>query len=216
MRVLTLYTNFYGKRFAENLEKNSPTSWETLGYLFDRKIPAVVDEPEEFLPTDLPKADLLVYVGQDRKLAELIPDIAQLCQAKEVIAAVDARGYMPTGLANQIQRRLGKMNIRSAFPAPFCSLTESQAEGPLTREFARHFGRARMLVSVKDGRILEVDLLRGAPCGNSLYAAKNLRGSKSRRVSSGLACSFTHIPVWHRWIWIGNWGIPFCTSRDIL
>jgi thymidylate synthase len=178
MRVLNLYTNFYGKRFAENLGKNSPNSWETFGYLFDRKIPAVIDEPEEFLPADLPKADLLVYVGQDRKLAELIPDIAQLCQAKEVIAAVDARAYMPIGLANQIKRRLTRMSIQSTFPAPFCSLTESQAEGPLTREFASHYGQARMLVTIKDGLIMQVDLLRGAPCGNSLYVAQRLPGIK--------------------------------------
>jgi hypothetical protein len=178
MRVLTLYTNFYGQRFAENLETNSPDSWETLSYLFDRRIPAVVDDPEEVLPTDLPQADLLVYVGQDRNLAELIPDIAELCQVKEVIAAVDARGFLPTGLANQIQRRLTKMGIKSSFPAPFCSLTESEAEGPLTREFARYFGQAQMVVAVKDGQIQKVELIRGAPCGNSRYVAERLPGIK--------------------------------------
>jgi len=178
MRVLTLYTNFYGKRFAENLQKSSPNSWETLSYLFDRQIPAVVDDPEEVLPADLPQADLLVYVGQDRKLAELLPDIAQLSQVKEVIAAVDARSFLPIGLANQIRRRLTKMGIQSTFPAPFCSLRESQTEGPLTREFASHFGQARMVVSVKDGRIKEVKLIRGAPCGNSLYVAQQLPGIK--------------------------------------
>jgi hypothetical protein len=178
MRVLTLYTNFYGKRFAENLQKHSPDSWETISYLFDRRIPAVVDDPEEVLPDDLPRADLLVYVGQDRNLAELIPDIAESCQVKEVIAAVDARGYLPTGLANQIQRRLTKMGIKSTFPAPFCSLTESRSEGPLTREFASYFGQARMIVTVSDGRIQEVELIRGAPCGNSLYVAERLPGIK--------------------------------------
>lgn len=178
MRVLTLYTNSYGKRFAENLETNSPDTWETLSYLFDRPIPAVVDEPEEVLPEDLPQADLLVYVGQNRNLAELIPDIAEMCKVKEVIAAVDARGYLPTGLANQIQRRLTKMGLKSSFPAPFCSLTDSQGEGPLTQEFARHFGQARMVVTVKDEQIQQVELIRGAPCGNSLYVAERLPGVK--------------------------------------
>jgi hypothetical protein len=176
MRVLTLYTNFYGQRFAENLQKHCPNAWEVISYLFDRPIPVVVDDPEEVLPEDLPQADLLVYVGQDRNLAELIPDIAELCQVKEVIAAVDARVFLPTGLANQTQRRLTKMGIKSTFPAPVCSLTESQAEGPLTREFASHFGQARMVVTARDGRIQEVELIRGAPCGNSLYVAERLPG----------------------------------------
>jgi hypothetical protein len=168
MRVLTLYTNFYGQRFAENLGKNHPDSWETLSYLFDRQIPMVVDDPEEVLP----------YVGQDRNLAELIPDIAELCQVKEVIAGVDARAFLPTGLANQIKRRLDKMGIQSSFPAPFCSLTDSQGEGPLTQEFARHFGQAQMVLTVKDGQIQQAELIRGAPCGNSLYVAERLPGAR--------------------------------------
>jgi hypothetical protein len=176
MKALTLYTNFYGNRFAKHLAEHAPESWKTSCYLFSRKLPAVIDYPEEFLPADLPKADLLVYVGQDRKLAELIPDIAQVCQVNEVIAGVDARAYLPTGLANQVRGRLVKMGIQAVFPAPFCSLTESMVEGPLTEEFARHFGRARMLVTVQDGRVESVELQRGAPCGNSVYVAQRLPG----------------------------------------
>jgi len=178
MRVLILYTNFYGSRIFDNIRKHCPDSWEIIGYLFDRKLPAVIDDPEEVLPKDLPKADLLVYVGQDLKLAELIADIAQLAEVKEVIAGLDVRAYLPTGLANQVRLRLAKLGIPATFVAPFCSLTESRAEGPLAREFAGHFGQARMVLTLSNGRIKDVILERGSPCGNSLYVAERLPGLK--------------------------------------
>jgi hypothetical protein len=177
MRVLTLYTNFYGQRFAEHLSKRSPDTWKNLSYLFTRRLPAVIDDPEEQLPEDLPAADLLVYVGQDRRLAELVPDLAKRCGVAEVIAAVDARAYFPTGLANQVKLRLKRSGVPAVFPAPFCSLEESMCEGALTREFAGRFGRAHVNVTVLNGRIKEVEVVRGSACGSTLYVAERLPGN---------------------------------------
>jgi len=176
MRIVTLYNNFYGQRFGDHLRASSPSSWETVSYLFNRRLPPVIDDPEECLPDDLPVGDLLVYVGQDRKIAELIPDVAQLCRFKEVIAAVDNRAFLPSGLAKQIQRRLRAMGIPFVFPAPFCSLTQESSEGDFTREFARLYGQARLDLQMENGTVQAATLHRGAPCGNTQFVVEKLAG----------------------------------------
>ncbi|MFC1836944.1 DUF166 domain-containing protein, partial [Thermodesulfobacteriota bacterium] len=178
-RIVIVYTNAYGRRFQENLEKRAPKAWEIVGYLFDRPLPAIIDDPEECMPPDIPEGDLLIYVGQDKKPAELVADIAVQSKVKEVIVGVDNRAYFPTGLANQVLRRLRKKGISAVFPAPFCTLDEETAEGPLTKEFARLFGRPGISVQIKDEAIGKVSVSRGAPCGNTHYVAEGLPGCQA-------------------------------------
>lgn len=179
MKLVIVYTKPYGQRFQQNVEKRAPKSWEIIGYLFDRPLPAVIDDPEEFIPQDLPQGDLLIYVGQDKKAAELVADIAAQCEVKKVIVAIDNRAYFPTGLANQVLRRLRKKGIPAVFPSPFCTLDEETAEVPLTKEFARLFGRPGISVQIKDEAIEHVSVARGAPCGNTHYIAEGLPGCRA-------------------------------------
>ena len=195
MQIVVIYTNDYGKRFAEQLKKTGPAPWQIVSYLFDTaRLPVVIDEPDECLPPDLPQGDLLLYVGQERKLAELISDMARACQVKEVLAPVDDRSCLPSGLANQIKRRLSKMGISVAFPAPFCSLTEEHSESPLLRDFAQHFGKPRLTLSISKDLIKEVVVRRGAPCGNTHYVAERLVGLKVEEVVEKTANFFHNHP----------------------
>ena len=176
MKVIVIFNNDYGKRFEEHFRNTAPDTWEIIEYRHRGKLPAVIDDPQEVLPADLPGGDLLVYVGQDRKLAEIIPGIAEACRVKEVIAPVDVRGHLPTGLANQILRQLSKKKIPVVFPAPFCSLAEADHQGNLIQEFARHFGKPELSIVVEDGVITKAGVGRGAPCGNSHFVAERLVG----------------------------------------
>jgi hypothetical protein len=177
MRIVVIHTNDYGQRFADHLLKTAPSPWEIIGHRFDtRRLPAVIDDPEDCLPKDLPTGDLLLYAAQDRKLAELISEMAEICRAKEVLAPVDDRVHLPSGLANQIKRRLSQKGIPIAFPAPFCSLTETHGESPLLRAFVQHFGKPRLSFTLVDGLIREATVVRGAPCGNTHYVAGRLPG----------------------------------------
>lgn len=195
MRIVIIYTNDYGRKYVEYLEKTAPDSWQIIGYFFDTGVlPAVIDDPEECLPTDLPQGDFLLYVGQDRKAAEIISDMAGACKVKEVLAPVDDRLHLPSGLANQIKRRLSKMEIPVAFPAPFCSLTEEDSESPMIQEFARHFGKPQLKLSISEGRIKEAVVHRGAPCGNTRYVAERLAGLKVEESVEQTANFFHNYP----------------------
>lgn len=177
MRIVAITTNEYGERFVDHLRKTAPASWAVVGYGYTRRLPVVIDEPEEFIPSDLPEADLLLYVGQNRQLAELLPELAETCKARAVVAPVDNRAFLPTGLANQIIRKLAKLSVDAVFPAPFCSLTEENAANPTIRDFASRFGRAKLQAFVGDRKITKVSVMRGAPCGNTHFVAERLPGT---------------------------------------
>jgi len=176
LRIIAIYQGKFGHRFVEHLQKTAPPAWETIGYEFTEKLPAVIDDPQEILPTDLPEGDLLLYLGQNNKLAELIPDIALQCKVGAVIAPVDNRALLPTGLANQTKRRLDRKGIKTAFPGPFCGLVDDGEAGPLIQEFCRYYGKPKLKIRVDRGQIEEISIVREAPCGNTLYVTEKLRG----------------------------------------
>ncbi|MBI4776767.1 MAG: hypothetical protein HY788_21735 [Deltaproteobacteria bacterium] len=176
MRVIAIYQGKFGRRFVEYLQKTAPSSWETVGYEYTSKLPAVIDDPQDILPEDLPTGDLLLYLGQNNKLAELIPEIALQCKVAAVIAPVDNRALLPTGLANQIKRQLDRKGVKTAFPGPFCGLVYDDDMGPLIREFSRCYGKPKLKVRVDGDQIVEVSVLREAPCGNTSYVTERLGG----------------------------------------
>lgn len=177
MKILVISTNEYGDRFARHIRRKAPASWEVAEFRYSVRLPVVIDDPDGFIPEGLPRAELLLYVGQDRQLAELLPELAQACGARAVIAPVDHRVFLPSGLANQNKRRLAARGVDAVFPVPFCSLTEGPNRNPLIREFATHFGRARVALKVNEDRIQEVHVYRGAPCGNTHFVAERLPGT---------------------------------------
>ncbi|HZW37106.1 MAG: DUF166 domain-containing protein [Deltaproteobacteria bacterium] len=174
MRILFSVQGRYGERVVENVRKNGPCEWESAVLRLPARLPMVIDDPEEFLPSPLPPADLLVSLHETPGAAELIPDIARGCGAQAVLAAVDDRTALPTGLENQIRRRLTAMGVAHAFPRPLCGFDG----GPDSRlsEFAARFGRPKFRVEREGDRVASVEVLRDAPCGSAKFVASILPG----------------------------------------
>jgi len=159
-----------------------------------------VDEPEEFLPEDLPSADLLIYLAESSRVAQLMPGAVRLSGACAVVAPIDNNAWIPAGLRLQLRRELQVLSAVSIFPEPFCTLTEDliTAEKDLQprqqevlNEFIKYFGRPRMRVVLDaDERIEEVIIERSAACGSSQYAADRLRGVPASEAvpKGGLIC----------------------------
>lgn len=176
LKVVSIVQGKFGERFVEHMQKTAPESWEVIEYHYKAEIPAMVDDPDEILPDDLPHGDLLLYLGQTRKLSELISDIALACRVQGVVAAVDNRAILPTGLGNQVKRRLAKKGVDAVLADPCCALCETHSDNPVIREFARHYGEPDLNVAIENGKISNITVIRGAPCGNSHYAANGLEG----------------------------------------
>lgn len=174
MRILFSVQGRYGERIAENVRANGPADWETAVLKLPARLPLVIDDPEEILPGALPAADLLVSLHESPGAAELIPDIAARCGARAVLAAVDDRTVCPTGLENQVRKRLAAMGVANAFPRPLCGF--DGGPDPLLREFAVKFGRPKFRIARNGDRVASVEVLRDAPCGSAKFVASILEG----------------------------------------
>ncbi|HEC34823.1 MAG TPA: hypothetical protein ENI37_08970, partial [Chloroflexi bacterium] len=124
MRIFAIVQGQYGQRIVENIRAHGPRGW-TVECWRPPDLPAVVDDPEAYLPLHVPPADLILALGEGPAVAQLIPDISRRAGAQAVIAPVDHAAWLPEGLAGQVQERLKRLGIAAVFPRPFCSFTEN-------------------------------------------------------------------------------------------
>jgi len=178
MRILAVVQGNYGKRIAGNINFHAPSSWKITTWTAPSYFPVIVEEPEEFLPLSLPETDLLLSLGENPGVAQLIPGLVKLSKAKAVIAPCDNRDWLPAGLRNQIKKELKTSGISCAFPSPFCSLTENFSENEYIKLFARYFGKPQIILNCNKGKVTRLILKREAPCGCSRFIAEKLTGVK--------------------------------------
>jgi hypothetical protein len=185
LRVLAITQGTWGERIASHIHSHAPEPWHVEMWAAPRVLPPVVDYPEDFLPSAFEPADLIVALGETAGLAQLIPDVVRLSQAKAVIAPVDFNEALPTGLIRQLTRWVKQEGAEVIFPRPFCSLTPTTYnrtplvrtyDNPLIRAFAERFGRPTFDIQVADGRIASVQVECEAACGCSQHVAEGLIG----------------------------------------
>lgn len=105
----------------------------------DIELPELVDEPEEFV-TDNFQADLVLNYLKHPDLSEYLINI---CEKKSV--PVVSSGKKGTGFT----------------PFTCCGLGKNEKLGV----YGSKFGLPEYKVHVRDGKIIELEVLRGAPCG---------------------------------------------------
>lgn len=188
MRILAVISGEYGQRHVANVQEHAPPVWTIEVWQAPNILPPMIDYPEDYVPDTLPAADLVLNFGEHRGIAELIPDVARVSGAQAVIAAIDNEAWLPRGLARQLRGWLEEMNVICVTPKPLCSLTEThysltrrqkvEYEDPLIAEFARHFGRPELELTIdpKTRQITAVELQRDAVCGCARYVAEGLVG----------------------------------------
>jgi hypothetical protein len=188
MRILVLHQGHYGERIVEHIRGTAPEDWVLETIIPPRTLPIVIDEPEEFLPSDIPQADLLLAMSESPETAQLVPAIARHSGVAAVIMPVDNSAWLPPGLQNELQREIAGTGATAVFPRTFCTLTEETAgyydkdiathSSQQIAAFARYFGRPRLKIEVdrKGARISGVKVERCAPCGSTRYVAEKLVG----------------------------------------
>jgi len=189
MQILAITTvGEYGERHVRNIQENCPSSWQVDAWQAPNVLPLIIDYPEDYLPEELPKCDLLLSFAEHKGVAELLPDIAKMTNAKAVIAAIDNQNWLPRGLARQLRGWLERMDIPCATPKPLCSLTENDYK--VTRrerisylsseisEFSKYFGQPDVDITVNPEtlKIESIEVKRDAVCGCIRYVAQGLIG----------------------------------------
>jgi len=206
MRILAIISGEYGARHVANIREHSPADWQIEVWNAPTTFPLVIDYPEDYLPKELPAADLILAFGEHKGIAELLPDIAQMTGAKAVIAAVDNESWLPRGLARQLRGWLDKMGVACATPKPLCSLTEVDFgvtrrqrlvyESPQISEFARHFGQPdlEILVDPETRLIISAKVRRDAVCGCARFVAQGLVGISADDAEEEAGLLHHHFP----------------------
>ena len=205
MRILVLTQGPYGERIARNLREHAPSGWTIEEIALPKRLPALIDEPDEFLPATVPQADLVLSAGESPGAAQLISAFVKRSGARSVIAPVDNSAWLPPGLANQLKTELAEMGVTVVFPKPFCSLTESsygfrRAAQPykdeLISKFAQHFGRPKLMIKVNpETKLIEhVEVLRNSACGGVAHAAKGMVGLHADEADTRAGLILHHYP----------------------
>ncbi len=188
IRMLAVVTGDYGERHAGNIRDHGPETWSVEIWRAPTALPIVIDYPEDWVPEDLPAADLVLAFQEHKGVAELLPDVARVCGASAVLAPIDSEAWLPRGLARQLQGWLAKDGVACATPKPLCSLTESRYligrgewvdyEDPLIGAFARHFGKPELDLTVDPTTrtIVAASVKRDAVCGCAQHVAAGLVG----------------------------------------
>ncbi len=176
IKIYALLGGEYGNRIVENLAEHGFSPWIFGVHEFAQQLPSFIEDPEKYLPRNIPSCTVVLSIGIHPDIASLLPTIVKKSNAKAIIVPVSDPDWVPYGLQKQIEEELRETGIASAFPRPFCSLEE--VGDPWIDTCARHFGLPifRVKLSKQKDRILRVDVLRGAPCGSTWYIARKLEG----------------------------------------
>jgi hypothetical protein len=205
MRILALHQGHYGGRIIGHIKESAPTGWVVEVITPPRALPIVIDEPEEFLPSRIPQADLLLAMSESPETAQLVPAIARLSRVEAVIMPVDNSAWLPLGLQNELQREIAGTGAAAVFPKTFCTLTEKTTGygndvenfgSECIASFAGCFGRPRLKIEVdtQANRITGVRVERSAPCGSTHYVAEKLVGVSIREAVPQAGLHAHHYP----------------------
>jgi len=150
------------------------------------ELPAFIDNPEKYMPKNVPRSDLCIASGLHKDLLLELPSHIQKAGIKGLIVPIEDFTEVPSGLRKQVEERCRDFGLESAFPKPFCSL-EATEDKPVISRFVNELkvGRPSMEVSTaKRGKrevIESVVVGRSAPCGSTWYVAKKLVGVETKR-----------------------------------
>lgn len=206
MKILVVVTGEYGKRHLKNIREYGPKSWEIETWQTPSVFPPFIDDPEDFLPDQLPAADLILSFAEHKGAAELLPDIAKMVKAKAVLVAVDDELWLPRGLDRQLRGWLGEAGVDCVTPKPLCSLTDTHYgvtrhenasyDNPLIAEFAQYFGKPELSLEIdpESHTITSAKVVRDAVCGCARYTAEGLIGLSADEAEEKAGLLHHHYP----------------------
>ncbi|MEM2917639.1 MAG: DUF166 family protein [Candidatus Bathyarchaeia archaeon] len=150
------------------------------------QLPAFIDNPENYMPKKIPRADICIASGLHRDLLLELPYHAEKAGIKGLIVPIEDFAEVPTGLRKQVEEKCVELGLENAFPKPFCSL-EPASNKPLIARFVEELkiGRPKLeILTVKRGRneVIESTVVRrSAPCGSTWYVARKLIGVETAK-----------------------------------
>ena len=152
-RLMVFQQNGSGEKKIAGLRKYGSDLFEIEVYNIDAVLPIVLDDTSAYLPKDISCDLVLDFLRHN----DLSTDLARLCEKKNI-------PFIASG-----KKTLGKEAIT---PPTCCGLPRLPGLG----NYGEHFGAPEFHVEIEAGKIVDVQVVRGAPCGASWEVAKRLIG----------------------------------------
>jgi hypothetical protein len=174
MRVGVIKRGKYGERLIQIIKER--TDFQVFFAEVPQYLPDFIEDPEEFMrslnigPEVLDVDLLILYTFHP----DLTPEIVKMAGEKGVKAAIIPGGIARAGSIDELERIAERYNIHIEVDEICCTLEECGVEA--VDKFAERLGRPELEVEVKDGRISNVKVIRGSPCGSTWHAAQGLIG----------------------------------------
>lgn len=142
------------------------------------EMPYNVDNPEEFLPKELPPHDLLMAINIHDDVLLALPKMVKDAGGRGIIVPIEDPNWVSRWVRNKMREICRKLGIEVDFPKPFCAYKEGR--NPFLDEAMKYFriGKPKIQIKVQDGIIIDAQVITCAPCGNTYFVAKNLIGKK--------------------------------------
>jgi hypothetical protein len=166
------FDNAYGAGFAGHF------SGSITGLV---KVPAVLpeylDNARAILPPSLPPHDVLIAINIHDEILMELPAIIASAGGRALIAPREDPAWTTPWLRDRVSRQCEELGLEAVFPKPFCSLTEDPAH-PVVNQMMNDLkiGRPELKITVRDGVVEKIEVIRSAPCGDTYYVAKKLIG----------------------------------------
>ena len=152
-KIVVFQQNGSGEGKIEGIRKHGRDIDISRVYSIDEALPPVIDDAEEYLPESL-DADLVLDF---LKHPDLSYELAKICGKLNIPVVSSGK----------------KHQVKGAFTPPTCcGLRKNDRLG----EYANQFGSPEFRVTLKDGRVSGVEVLRGASCGATWEAAIGVIG----------------------------------------
>ncbi len=184
MTVIVVITRGkYGHRLIETVREHSDFSVVTAD--LPEFVPVFIEEPDEFLESL--NFDKQVFSAEIIITYSLHPDLTSAVARLAAEAGVRSL-IVPGGPSRASIPELNKISEVSGMDIEVDEICCSLEPNAFNRPFADLFGSPILEVKTKDGKITDVRVIKGAPCGSTWYMAKEIVGTavKDAPPKSGL------------------------------
>jgi len=156
----------YQLDFSENI---------TAVFNFPATLPAIIDDPEFFLPKAIPYHDVLISIAVNEEI--LYAFIKKYSVQKGIIVPVEESEWISPYGKKSITELCVQRNIELDFPKPFCSF---DPKGGILKYFKDYFkiGKPEINIVLDDNRIKRTNVMCSAPCGATYFTARGLEGHR--------------------------------------
>jgi hypothetical protein len=153
LKILVFQQGGRGESKVRGIRQYGENQFDITLITIDQPMPPVVDDASEYLPETI-DADLVLDF---LKHPDLSHDLALLCRKLSIPIVASGKKTTVPGTHT---------------PPVCCALARHRELGP----YSRCFGAPEFDVRIKDGKIGDVRVLRGAPCGATWEAARRIKG----------------------------------------